>query len=247
MASTPRVTPRVRWGILAYALYLAVFYGVWIANGIDYPHMGDNADTLWRWYAAPTAAGLVVIVTLVTIYGWWKPSIIERNRVSRWVWIIPIVLALTALLGLTANSSRFTPAMWLFLTMGSLFVGFNEELVTRGQLIVALRSRFGERGVWFVSTLLFALLHLPNVFFGLGATGYFQVFATFLLGSAFYLTRRVTGTLVGAMLLHGLWDFSITVSGGLLAFPISMIVGVSSVIVALVVTRKKKHEPVAAS
>jgi hypothetical protein len=62
--------------------------------------------------------------------------------------------------------------------------------------------------VWFVSTLLFALLHLPNWVFGAGPVAVVQVFTAFFAGSMLYLTRRVTGALIPAMLLHGLWDFS---------------------------------------
>ena len=35
-------------------------------------------------------------------------------------------------------------------------------MATRGLLIVGLRGRYTEGWVWFLSTLLFGLLHLPN-------------------------------------------------------------------------------------
>lgn len=205
-----RVRPRVWLGVLAYLIYLAVFFGVWIVNGIDYLHIGDDAGTLWRWYVAPLAAGLVTIVAVVSIFGWWRPSLFETGRrLPGWVWVLPGLLALAAIGNLlVGDTSQVTAGMWVLLAVGSLMVGFNEELVTRGQLIVALRSRVGERGVWFFSTLLFALLHLPNTLFGTGPVGLLQVVFTFLAGSVFYLTRRVGGTLIFAMVLHGLWDFS---------------------------------------
>ncbi|MFF4894319.1 CPBP family glutamic-type intramembrane protease [Micromonospora chersina] len=58
--------------------------------------------------------------------------------------------------------SRLSGAMWSRLIIGSILVGFNEEVIARGQFFVALRTRFGEVGVWLLSTLLFSLLHLPN-------------------------------------------------------------------------------------
>jgi uncharacterized protein len=44
-----------------------------------------------------------------------------------------------------------------------------------------------------------------------------QVILTFILGSGFYIIRRISGTLIIPMILHGLWDSSIFItqaSGG---------------------------------
>jgi membrane protease YdiL (CAAX protease family) len=155
----PRIAPRVWLGLLTYAIYLAVFFTVWIVNGIDYPRIGDNEGTLLKWYLIPLLAGTIPLVIIVLIFGWWRPALFEtRKRVSGWVWILPGLLALAAIGSLIfGDSSRMTATMWIILAAGSILVGFNEEMLTRGQLIVALRSRFGELGVWFLSTLLFGL------------------------------------------------------------------------------------------
>jgi membrane protease YdiL (CAAX protease family) len=88
-------------------------------------------------------------------------------------------------------------------------VGFTEELTTRGLLLTALRSKLGEGWVWFVSTALFALMHLMNAASGQDLLPTLQQVAfAFLGGTIFYIVRRTTGTLIWAMVLHGLWDFS---------------------------------------
>ena len=94
------------------------------------------------------------------------------------------------------------------LAVGVLLVGFSEEMVTRGLMIVGLRGGLKEPMVWLVSSLLFGLLHAINIVFGQAVDATLQqiVFA-FLLGTAFYVTRRVTGTLLVCMVLHALWDF----------------------------------------
>lgn len=51
---------------------------------------------------------------------------------------------------LFGDLSRLTAMMWLYLVIGSVLVEFNEELISRGQLLVAPRSRFGEAGVRFL-------------------------------------------------------------------------------------------------
>ncbi|WP_212968387.1 CPBP family intramembrane glutamic endopeptidase [Paenibacillus cineris] len=205
-----RVRPLVRWGVLAYFLYIAVFYGIYVLNGIDYTQVGESERTLLLGYVATLSGGAILTLTVVTIYGWWLPALVERQNLSRWTMTFPIIMAIIAILNmLIGDFTRVTPLMWLYLVIGSILVGFNEEMIHRGQLIVALRSRFGETGVWLLSTAMFALFHLPGMFLGLGAGALFQVVMAFGLGSIFYLARRSTGSLVASMFLHGLWDFSV--------------------------------------
>ncbi len=249
--ASPRVAPRVWLGILTFALYLIVFCTIWVINGVDYTRVGDSAETVASWYVAPLVGGAVVLIVMVTIFGWWRPALIEqKRRYPAWIWIFPGALVVLAVLALIlGDSSRVTPQMWLLLVVGSLLVGFNEELLTRGQLIVALRSRFGELGVWFFSTLLFSLLHVPNMFFGTGVLGIGQLFITFFLGSALYLTRRVSGGLIVGMLVHALWDFSSFAAIGdntTLPSLLGVGFGVAAMIVAIVLTRREnKTEHVA--
>lgn len=62
--------------------------------------------------------------------------------------------------------------------------------------------------VWIVSGALFGVLHGINVLFGQsGRDTVRQVFFAFAVGSSFYVTRQVTGTLIVGMVLHAAWDF----------------------------------------
>ena len=113
-------------------------------------------------------------------------------------------------------------------------------MATRGQLIVALRSRFGELGVWFFSSLLFGLLHLPNTLFGTGVFGLLQVPLSFLAGTVFYLLRRASGTLIFAMALHALWDFStFAADSSINSFPL---VGIVALVVVVRLTRRESRD-----
>ena len=106
-------------------------------------------------------------------------------------------------------------------------MGFTEELTTRGLLLTALRSRFAEPMVWFLSTAAFAAMHSLNFFAGqaLGPT-LAQVVNTFLVGTAFYVLRRTTGSLVWPMVLHALWDFSAFSAQHGEVSPVTSLVGV---------------------
>jgi CAAX protease family protein len=49
-----RIAPRPLTAVIVFLIYLAFFYGVWIVTGIEYDHVGDSADSLSKWYVAPT-------------------------------------------------------------------------------------------------------------------------------------------------------------------------------------------------
>jgi uncharacterized protein len=97
----------------------------------------------------------------------------------------------------------------MLLIAGGALVGFNEEVLTRGILVVGWRgSTPNEAWVWFWPTLLFGLLHLPNAFFGLGLVdAAIQVVFTFLFGTGQYIIRRLGGTLLIPVAFHGAWNF----------------------------------------
>lgn len=97
----------------------------------------------------------------------------------------------------------------MLIALGVL-VGFSEEMMSRGLVLTAFRSRLGEGWAWFLSGALFGLMHIANAFMGAPlANSLLQAGLAFASGTAFYIVRRVTGSLVWAMLLHGLWDISV--------------------------------------
>ena len=106
--------------------------------------------------------------------------------------------------------SRFDASFLLSLLALGIAVGFCEELLTRGLLLTAFRSRLPEVWVWLLTSVLFGAMHLINAALGapLAAT-LGQVGVAALSGTSFYIVRRVTGSLIWAMALHGIWDVSV--------------------------------------
>lgn len=238
-----RAAPKPLTGLLVFLGYLAVFYSVWIATGIDYDRIGDDADTLLKWYVSPLAAGAVFLIVAVSIMGWWRPALFEVAKAKpRWLLVGPIFMLFGAIV-FTATTDRdnTTAKMALYVAIGSVLVGFCEELATRGVLIVGFRGRYVETRVWLLSTLCFALLHLPNWIFGAGPAALSQVVLAFLTGSTLYLTRRVTGTLIWAMLLHGFWDFSQFIGDPLAATSgIAIVNGILAIVLVTILLRREK-------
>jgi uncharacterized protein len=242
-----KVQPRARIGIIVFLLYLVVFYGVWIINGIDYNNIGANATTILKWYVAPLAAGAVMLAIAATVLGWWGPALRETVKAPSWTLIPPLLMCLLAIVVLFIKDySETTSAMVLLLVLGSVGVGFCEEMATRGLLIVGLRGSMTEGKVWLVSSVLFGLLHLPNWAFGAGPAAAFQVLLAFMSGTTFYLLRRGTGSLVAAMVLHGFWDFSTFIgkTDSLLPF-VNVGISVLSLILVLVLFRVRRDDDLA--
>ncbi|GAB89224.1 CPBP family intramembrane glutamic endopeptidase [Gordonia rhizosphera] len=211
-----RHAPRPQTAIVVFLIYLALFYGVWIVTGVDYETIGDSAGHLLKWYVAPTWVGGLFLIIAVSWLGWWRPVLFEKERAQpRWILLAPAFAVVTlVVLALTADFSGSTGAMFAALFLGSIGVGVAEEVSTRGVLITGFRARLTEPWVWFYSCLLFGLLHLPNWVFGAGPGAVGQVLMAFGAGSTFYLLRRVSGTLIWAMVLHAAWDF-VTIGGDL--------------------------------
>jgi hypothetical protein len=204
--------PTVCKAVLLYLGYLVIFFSTWAINGVDYNRIGENAETTRLWYALPTLFGCAFLVLAISVLGWWRVVLFDQAKSGpRWVWILPVVMA-AIIVGnfLGMPSGRLGPELLLWSSLGAVGVGFGEEMITRGSMIAGLRSRFSESRVWLISTLLFSAMHVPNVIFGLPISVMpFQVILTFIMGSGFYVIRRVSGTLILPMVLHGLWDSSL--------------------------------------
>jgi membrane protease YdiL (CAAX protease family) len=204
--------PSIRVGFMLYMGYLAIFFSTWAINKVDYNRIGENVQTIKLWYAYPTLLGCTFLVVAISILGWWRKVLFEKLRSGpKWLWILPVLMSgiiLNNFIGL--QTVKLSAELFFWSSLGAVGVGFGEEMVTRGSMIVGLRSQFGEGKVWLFSTLLFSALHIPNVIFGLPLWAMpVQVLLTFIMGSGFYLIRRVSGTLILPMVLHGLWDSSI--------------------------------------
>lgn len=210
-----KVRPRVWIGLVIWLAYLALVLAVQSACGIPYDQWGDSAGNLFFGGGVSLIVATVLLAITTSLLGWWRPAIFDRERSRhRWPIFVPILVAVAAVMNLAGTDWASYSGAFFAASVALLLVGFTEELVNRGLLIVALRSRLGEGWVWFLSSALFGLSHFINVLLGapVGDTT-MQVFAAFLGGTAFYILRRTTGSLIWAMVLHGVWDFSVFATG----------------------------------
>lgn len=236
-----RVAARWWIGVLVWAVYAVLVLVVGILSGVPYTAIGNSASTLWRGAVLFLVCGAALLVVVTSILGWWRGALFEKS-VSRHKWpiIAPALMALVVLIALSVGVEwgRVDIAYFVPLLVLGILVGFNEELLTRGLLLVGLRASLREPWVWFVTSALFGLMHAANLFVGAPLPGTLQqIGLAFLGGTGFYIVRRVTGNLIWAMLLHGAWDFTTFASGHAASkyADLVLVIGTVAQVLALVV------------
>lgn len=204
-----RLSLAPRTALLLYVAYLVLVFSLWIAFRVDYVQL-SREENLPKGVIIPIGLGALLIAVVTTLSGAWRPAVRETPVRQ------PLLLGLLALVmggcmvmfATRTDWSSLAPSLLLKLGVGMALVGFSEEMLTRGFMVAAFRTRFpSERRVWLVATTLFALLHAPNGFFGVGWPVLVQVVLAFLMGSGLYSLRRLTGTLVVPMIVHAAWDY----------------------------------------
>ena len=196
-----------------FVAYVALVFVLWKSLGFRYDRITESPRMIVRGLVIPIGAGAILLTAVTSALGWWQAALFEPAPSSAlWTCIVPVLLAVAAVGTVLSIDWRSPKARVLpLIAVGVLFVGFAEELVTRGILVVGLREGgVPEWAVIVVSAVLFGLLHGINGFFGQSwrITALQVVIAT-LMGVAFFATRMTTGTLLVAMLLHALWDFGV--------------------------------------
>jgi len=206
---TLRVRPRVWIGLAIWLGYAIVVFAVQRLSGVPYTDFGKDAGSLFWGAGLSLIIGAILLAVTATLLGWWRPALFDRTHSVRWPIFVPALMVVALILNLASTDWGSYDAGFFAASIVLLLVGFTEEMANRGLLLVALRSRLSEVWVWFLSSVLFALMHLTNALSGqdLGTTLQ-QVGMAFLGGTIFYILRRTTGSLIWAMVLHGLWDFS---------------------------------------
>ncbi len=216
MTTAPEQTTRRRlpiWGylllVVGYLLAIQTIPQLTKPNDTEYANF-ETISEVTRGLWVTTGVGILIVLVVVGVLRWWRPVFVEENRLPRWVWLFPIVLLVTVAAGtaysrLADRGATFT----ILLLIGALAVGVSEEGLFRGIGVVTFREAgYSEGMVALWTSVIFGLAHATNLFTeGFGAIP--QVLTTAVAGYFFYLTRRVSGSLIVAMAVHGLWDFGL--------------------------------------
>jgi CAAX protease family protein len=201
------------WGFIAlvvvYILLVQWIPSLTRPSGTEYGNF-ETVEEITRGLWVTTGVGSAIVLIAVAVLRWWRPVFVEDMRLPRWVWVFPIVMVVAILVGisypkLADKGLTFT----LLLLVGSLLIGLSEEGMFRGIGVVTFRQAgFSEGMVALWTSVIFGLVHATNIFTE-GAGAIPQVLVTAVAGYFFYLARRVSGTLIVPIVLHGLWDFTL--------------------------------------
>ena len=207
-----RRLPLAGWAavVIAYLVVLKVG-GLLVGPDVSGVDEVQTDEQVLRTFVIPIGTSLLFAIGVTTWLGWWRPVLVERRRVQRWVLVVPVLFLLAIVAGtnygeLADRSGSFV----VLLLLGMLFVGFAEELMFRGLGVHVLRQHGmteGRVALW--SSVVFGLAHITNAI-DTGGAAVGQAIAVSFAGYFFYLTRRAAGTLLVGAVVHGLFDFSIT-------------------------------------
>lgn len=169
-------------------------------------------------------AGLFLIL-LTALCRWGdlglRPPAPARSLLLLWLPAIYLLLFLAADVAVLMRNGPLPAAAVGFLALNAALAAFSEELMFRGVLFGALRTRLRPWTAIAVTTVLFGLTHLLNaVAFGSLPLAAAQAVAAAMSGLLFIAIRVRTGSLLPAMVYHGLWDFgTLVLVAGALAGP----------------------------
>ena len=129
-----RVKPNWVITILLTVIYMAIVGAVWAINDVNYETVGDSADNIVAGIIVPIGLGAIFLAVAASVLGWWRPALREVPRVGpRWLLLIPVIYVIAALGGLlSVDFARVEGKYLLFLIVGTLLVGFSEEMLCRG-------------------------------------------------------------------------------------------------------------------
>lgn len=180
------------------------------------PLLANTNDPAWEIFvgtALPIALGGVLLLLFGWSMGWLRDVFGSQPIRGRgWMWIaVVVVLLFNVLRFATVDYGEAGAGVVIAWLIAGLFIGFAEEVLTRGYVVNLMRKAgYREIVVAVVSAALFAALHSGNLLSGqsLFAT-LLQLVYTFAFGLCMYLALRVTGHIIWPILLHASTDPSI--------------------------------------
>jgi len=178
---------------------------------------GINSSTGVRIIDSYIGSGMVgnmivmIALLLISFYIFMdsrRDIFFERKtfNLSKLYYLLPLTwLGVSVFALFNVNFSSYSPVEILLVLVAALVIGVNEEVVTRGILLVGLRnSRIAEWISWLITMAVFSLLHLVNVLGG--GANLFLLLVVVTGGTILYVSRRVFNNLLAPIALHALYD-----------------------------------------
>lgn len=156
------------------------------------------------------------LFAVVAYLKWWKPVGLQAPRPWRSLLLLWLP-ALYIIFYLVSAVSKGLPAsnVVLIILINTLLVGVSEELMFRGILYHGAASRYSLWASVAITAVVFGGIHALNGFLtGDFAAAVAQALQAMLFGVWLLALRLRQGSIIPAMIIHWLWDFSLFVSAG---------------------------------
>lgn len=200
---------------LAVCIATVIIFGVFSINVTEDEKFNSLfADTIPR-----LAAGLFVF-TVIILSGYGNYRIEPKSLPKSLLWSIPcflVALANFPLSALIVGSAYVTRVdlVW-FLVIKCLSIGFLEESLFRGLILPLLTEKIkGKKSVFLsviISSALFGVAHLINLFYGSGfGVTILQVGYSFLIGCMLAVMLFRTKNIWLCIIVHALFDFGASI------------------------------------
>lgn len=206
--------PRAIWvGFVAAAFYIVLAA---VGGNLFGAFAGDD-ETLEFVLSHYVPVPVLIAVGLVLLWraGWTQEAFTSPSPFTErgrwWMLAIPVVLAAqTISLLVGVPWSQTTVAVVVSFLIGTLLIGFGEELYFRGIFRVTVLGHHRELAALLITSFAFGFAHSVGYLFdGLGiVTILSQTLFLSVDGALFYGALRATGTLWVPILLHGVGDFA---------------------------------------
>jgi len=160
-------------------------------------------------YAIIAMAVIMLFLSFFVFRESSRDIFFERKTfaLSKFYYLVPLAELAVIVVALTqVNYLAFTMSDFVKVIILTIAIGINEELATRGILLVGLRNGgLAEWKVFALTLVLFSVLHLVKLALG-GSLIYLLIVATG--GVVYYVTRRVFNSLWVAIGIHALHDIA---------------------------------------
>jgi uncharacterized protein len=213
-----RLKPTLTNALIIVACYTVYMFLAMHFSGVPYTEFAKSSSNMFFGVLIPVAVGSLILTVVAIWSGWWKDVWRDKFQIKghNWMYIF-VILALIAIIGNFIKGSIGSLDIMFIVTIfiATAFVGYSEELLTRGLLIQGARgSGLSEIKVFLIVMLVFGLFHGINFLLGQAAIATLQqMLLAGLAGGVYYAIFRKTGFLVATMVLHALFDFSLLSQG----------------------------------
>ncbi len=225
MSETISVNPKLNTkpAFLLVLFYLVfsfatAFFVVIFSGGLQSASYERNIDSVIGRSMIGNIIVMVVLlfISLFVFKDSRKDIFFERTRfnLSKLYYLFPLIsFAVSLFVLFNVDYSAYSLRVILLVAVATLVIGFNEEVVTRGILLIGLRNnKWDEWKAWIMTVVAFSLMHLINV---LGGGNLTILLVVVTGGTLWYVARRVFNNLFVSIGLHALYDFAFFLLSGL--------------------------------